>query len=668
MKKQMNLSKGLVLLLALMLLRTPSALSEAEVVSAQSPFCAYAVSDGTIWQEVRKENGTQIVRTKPGEEKTVMYEGDGISAIDVHDDLVYAACENGTIICLDQNGKMISEWDARSADGSVYKIAAGERYAALITRDGKLYVLETSSGHMRLFSGIGTVGSAAYVDDGTFAAAHYRPDLKAYVISILDAQTGSVEDIARLDDVFVDIDALTVLEDGTIYCITLLSQLYCVEDGTAVLLASFNSVQLSGVSGALNGQRVFDGKELYLSVSGALYRIDLEAYLAMQSEMPSLVICGDDAEVFEPRMALAIANFERRNPDVRVQFQTASQEDLVLELMSGSQEYDLFLLEDRSARDMLRAGLFADLRTYPGVMQSLEDWIDIGAMRLSNGTIRMIPTDIMGMDILTVQEKGRADSLGITLPEGGITYKEAEELAVQAREASGFFSEVRLLAQTKQLYAPVHLYTARYCDWMAGDMDYDTDEFRALLQFWKDMADEEMIVLKENYAATDRDALLDNADDFLSVSDTYGAISRGEFLVFPNADAQPLCTVALRGLYLYEYGAQKEKAAEFLSIYASEDAQKELMSPYAVFLKDLDSYVCLPEWTDIGATIYTGIDIDPAGHDRWIFVLEHSVLRPPLTEASGVLIKMMPQYLAGEVTEDELIGELSRAMDLLLNE
>lgn len=641
---------------------------ELEICAAQNPFCAYAVADGVLWQVQREENGDQVVLVKPGEDKEIVYEGGWISAIDTHRDSAFVACENGTIVWLEQNGTIVEGWDLHSVDGYVRKIAAGERYLALITSEGQLYFLETSSGQIRSFGGVGTVCAAADTHDGKFVVAHYRHDQKSYAISILDAQTGSVEDIALLEEVFVDIDAMTVLEDGTMYCITQLSQLYRVEDGIAELLATFNAAQISGVSGALNGQRVFDEKKLYLSISGALYSVDIDEYTGMQSAMRSLVICGDDEEVFEPRMALTISNFERQNPDVRVRFRTASQEDLVLELMSGSQEYDLFLLDGSGARDMQRAGLFTDLRAYPGITNSLGGWIDIGAMKAQDGSIYFIPTEIMGVDILCMQEKGRSDSLDIILPNGGCSYDDAEMLAAQAREKSGFFSDVYLLAQTKQFYAPVHIYNAQYCDWMAGDVDYDTDEFRALLQFWKNMADNDLVILKENYAATDRDALLDNADDCLSISDTYGAISRGEFMYFPNAEAQPLCTVALRGLYLYEYGEQKDLAAEFLAIYASEDVQKELMSPYAVFLKDINSYVCLPEWTDIGMTIYNGIDIDPAGHEYWVNVMENSLLRPPLSEVTGRLIGLAPKYLAGEKSEDDVIAELNTASDILLNE
>jgi len=642
--------------------------AEWEIYAAQNPFCAYAVSDGVLWQAERGENGDQVVLRKPGEDKVVVYEGGWISAIGTHRDSAFVACESGTIVCLQQNGEIIEEWDAHSVDGRVCKIAAGERYAALITGEGRLYFLETSNGQVQEFVGVGAVCAATHTDDGRFVIAHYRHDQKSYVISILDVQAGTVEDIALMEEIFVDIDALTVLEDGTIYCITQLSQLYRVENGAAELLATFNATQISGVSGALNGQRMFSGKELYLSISGALYCVDMDEYTAKQSAKRSLVIYGDDAEVFEPRMALAVADFERQNPDMRVQFRTASQEDLVLELMSGSKEYDLFLLDGSGARDMQRAGLFEDLRMYPGIMNSLDSWIDIGAMRSQDGSIYFIPTEVMGVDILCMQEKGRADSLGIILPNSGCSYNDAETLAVQAREKSGFFSEVYLLAQTKQLFVPVHIYIAQHCDWMAGDIDYDTDEFCTLLQFWKNMADDDLIILKENYAAADRDALLDNADDYLSISDTYGAISRGEFMYFPNAEAQPLCTVALRGLYLYEYGAQKDLAAEFLAIYASEDAQKELMSPYAVFLKDINAYVCLPEWTDIGATIYTGIDIDPIGHENWVSVMENSSLRPPLSEVTGRLIGLVPDYLAGEISEDDVIAELNNAANILLNE
>lgn len=636
---------------------------EIELFAEDASSTRYAVDGNVLWYS-DNDAKTLYIRDENGIDR-VLYSTDEIRSVDTYQGNVYVLSgrKQYTISCLSSTGELLGEWHLPRMSGYPTSLLALEDHIVFQESEAAglnntLYVLEKDTGKTRIVPDVYYVsyGMARYGKDDLLFAYFDKNQNASYIVCTLDPDTFERKELGTCK---INPETMAVDGKGDIYIASWSNHfgIHRFNGSGTEMLASYSAERdlMPNAKDVVYGwPKIADGW-LYMPVNQKVFRVPIDA-VSHDSGKEVLTIYSEFPLV-EPTFVEAIHLFEMEHTDVAVRVGFSEREDLTLELMSGTAQYDIYRLHWGDQVQMHRAGLFADLSQSPAIMKSLEDWHEIGAMRDQSGALRVIPTAISGMELYVAPETGLLEEYGIELLHDGTTYDEYRALARQIKEKNSLFRRIFLTAELQSIRHPVHVYNAMY------GMDYGAQEFSKLLSFWKQMF-EEGLTGQWMGVSEIPNALL--ACDPYLVYDYFGPVCRGEYMYYPNTEGLPVCTIGLDGLYLYEYSGQKELAAEFLAIFASREVQKHQSSWQNAFLRDITAY---EEYTAWAAGMLdderNGVVFPLAGYEHWACVLKNSVMRPNSREITDIMFKLYPKYLSGEMTEIELISELREKADIL---
>ncbi len=273
---------------------------------------------------------------------------------------------------------------------------------------------------------------------------------------------------------------------------------------------------------------------------------------------------------------------------------------------------------------MQSAGLFDDLRAYPNIMESLQNWIKIGAMYDSTGALTHIPVEIYSLSLYTPLSEDKLAQYSVDLPGTVLTRAQFRAISKQVRSQSTDLQPIYFSGMNPYLAEPFELYCVRENDIAQGVLDFDTPEFRALLDEWKALFADDL-VLKGFFGIPDESTYVLYACLPFINNANFSQILRGQFFYPPTDDGEKLCLVQTSGLYLNRYSDQKDSAADFLATLASMDVRGRDDYWTRLFLKDTTLYPNHAKWFSGEDRFYSIQPSAPVeGYANWVDVLEHS--------------------------------------------
>lgn len=647
-----------LLMIVLVLLACPAVYAQEKwTLVTPLPGTKYAVDENIIWSasdDPNKNDGTwRLLYRIDDEGKTeLICELERIMALDAYDGDVYVACgkDDPSIKKINKEGVVLQEWTLPGlGDAWIYSLSVLDNYIALRV-ENELYVIDMLTGFVQEWHDMRNITALATCGKNQIAISKPQNDGR-YGIYSIDLITEKIE---LLGLCIVEPEEMAVMADDRILVFTSTLSLYIIAEDSMVQLSPVDYQELANGSPSIIGRsRMRDGK-VFLDVNKQLYSADIDDLIDGLDGKSVLTIYSRWPVLYDT-LNLATRIFEERHPDMKVKFVSIDKEDFVQELMASTGECDIAFLQWGEQRDMLRAGLLADLRVYPQVMDSLMNWIDIGAMKAEDGAIYMLPVDVWDMDLYLVQDTERLSQSGIDTPVHS-DYETFMKMGETLLARSSFFDRFYLCTQTTHFAAPILQYCAVEGDCLRGEYNFDTDEFRTMLGFWKEMMMKGYSVSKSSTHEHSHEVIFDTGEMNL---DLLKKIADGDYAYLPTESGKSICTIAVDGLYMHTNGRQKEYAAEYLAIYASLEVQGAQYRPSNLFLSELTDYNECENWMS------EDLITDTTSYENWVSVLENSVYRPELDELIEVMHTLGPAYIDGTVSEDEIIDALNAKVHVL---
>lgn len=669
MKK--TVSVFLVLALALACLGASAAVAYRTLFYREG-FYRFAMDGNDVW--IADEDGLWL--SKGGTDAKLLLERAKISAVDARGGLGYIAYEDGGdwfVAEADREGRITREWLVPAE--YISEIVALESGIALLNgelMEGELLLLDKATGVMKNAEGPSDLGVICAGADGTSVLVgslingrFWRADIQ----SALAEEIGSPDEYAN---------SILETEDGKLRMLLIQPEYVKIFEYTpGGECTEYGEIPLEGMTVYSVRQTQ---EHIFMQTDKAMRRYNVTDF-KQEEPKRELVIALDIAASGDMRFAQAIRVFQTKYPDVRVRQDRVQEEELVLSLMAGEKTCDIFFMNLQSTDELQRAGLFADMREYPQITQELENWIDMpGILYDTNGRLIRVPVSIPmghGWAVPFLHHYDLLIESGLEIPMEPMDHEQFRALCAQAREKG-----IYLYAAETRVQEALALYIALYADPINGVLDFDTPEFRQIMEFWKQLKEDDLVLFYDTPDATPDEIM--NDDTYLFVCG-YGA--RGlsyhrdpavrQWLYPPTPEGTPVLPTSMDALYLYEYGAQKELAADFIASYASVEAQAAAYEGKHLYLKDVTQYTGYEQWIVPFMT----------GYARWpeLGMVEEQIFYPEKHEMDkelytyGVPLLYMTQlrlqyyeqareYMVGNITLDEMISVLNEKADIWLNE
>ena len=663
--------RWIALLLALIMvctLCTGMAAAAYRTILEKEGFYFFAVDGNDVWFEQEKELWLSRGGTDPrliGEYGyiTALAARGGMGYISyVKDDEVYVAQ-------ISRDGELIQEWLV-TAD-YVQAMCAAEGTLALITGDmeAELMLLDTKTGAMQVAEDVLNPLVLCTGADGKSIIAF---SILSSMLWRVDPDSMQAQEIGT-PDAFPN--AVYETEDGVLRILQNqpgFVKIYEYTPGGETAETGEISMGESTIFGmGLSAEHIF------VQADGKLLRYNLKDFEPQASVRTLRIAC--DMPSGDMRFQQALRLFREKYPDVQVKQETVKEEDLVLSLMSGEAEYDILYMDPQSIDPFEKAGLFADLSTYPQIVSAMENWIDMpGILYDENGKFIRVP-DTISFEVPRLHNFDLLIESGTEIPSGPIDYAAFRDLCAQAREQGFYFYATD--ARLAEVYS---MYCALYTDPMNGVLDFETPEFRRIMEFWKQMQDEDLIRVC-SFRNEEDIAWLESGEDYLFTACEFARNVTfhsdpdvRKWIYPPTPDGEAIVIAGVPALYLYEHGRQKDLAADFLSIFASPEAQAAEYEANDLYLRDLTQYSMYEQWTtpqlwDFSARFpgMNTVEHQEVYVQQWEMEKELFACAKPIRSLSSVRVPFYNNaalYLSGEITLDEFIAILNEKADIWLNE
>jgi len=387
-----------------------------------------------------------------------------------------------------------------------------------------------------------------------------------------------------------------------------------------------------------------DGENIYVIVDNRLMynRADEEP-----AEEQVLTIVGGLSGSHDPRFAKAIEIFTARNPEYTVKL-TESQYGAQLRtaVMANEPGYDLFLMDSKTSTDFKISGILVDFSENEVITENIAQYMDMPFLWEDDGSLYGIPVRVFtkGFSIT----RALLNEIDIDIDRNW-TWDEFFALKDVAKELG-----LRLIDDDMSWWGFREWYESAYCDYAAGEANYDTDAFRKLAGIWKQLSEEDMI----NYDPAKTGNVL--------LKYGFGCPVQGEdryvHLGMPAMDGEIITPIDLPAFYVNCYGEQTDAAIEFLEIFSSPEVQFESQVGSELFLSDLESYTEYSLWQ-----MFNWIPTDEQ-MEQWQHFLSTGKQRGTNQEFNKGVKELVSAYLADEITVDEFALEMQERADLMVGE
>lgn len=668
--------RWIALVLALLMvcsLCTGMAAAGYRTVLEREGFYFFAIDGNDVWFEQEKE----LWLSKGGTDPRLIGEYGHITALAARGGMGYISYIKDNEVYVTQisrDGELVQEWIV--AADYVQAMCAAEGALALITGDmeTELLLLDTKTGAMQVAEDVLNPLALCTGADGKSIIASSILSSSFWKV---DPATMQAQEIGA-PDAFPN--AVYETEDGVLRIAQNqpgFVKIYEYTPGGETVEMGEVSTGESSVYGV-----GLAAEHLFVQADGKLLRYNLKDFEQQAPERTLRI--AFDMPSGDMRFQQALRLFREKYPDVQIKPETVKEEDLVLSLMSGEAEYDIFYMDSQTTDPFEKAGLFADMSEYPQIVSAMESWIDMpGILYDENGKFIRVPDSVQVDSGFTLPKLHNYDLLiesGIEIPSGPIDYDTFRDLCAQARK-QGFYC----YATDNRLQEAYGIYCALYTDPMNGVLDFDTPEFRRIMEFWKQMQDEDLVLVYDltgqSRDVTDQmrvdDRYLFTNYSFQKEISYHADPNVRKWIYPPTPDGEAIVVARVPALYLYEHGRQKDLAADFLAIYASPETQAAEYEGNDLYLNDLTLYSMYEQWTtpqlwssaafpEIGTVERQVVYVQQWEMDKELFACAKPIrfmdsVRLPFYNNAGL-------YLSGEITLDEFIAILNEKADIWLNE
>lgn len=620
---------------------------------------AFAVDGSNVWlidQDglwlSRKGIDFQLIYTCEDVRKIDAYEGAGY--------LVYGD-ENRILAKIDESGALQQEWILPFEEEIISFRVYGE--SALFSMGeqgaGDLLLYTLSSGSAQELE----LDAAGPVSRGN-AGEYLVGQMEWGEIWRVNAQTGECSRIEMQSQVYPMTQCIT--QEGVRALTYREDEVDIVDISKSGEVVTIGSIPPQGVwlGAALTDEYI------YLRADNKLVRYEIEQFLQAAAVKKTELTVAYDWSVFQNREAVRM--FEKMHPDTVVRFKEVDPESFTLSLMAGQNEYAMYAGFGEVISQYDYFGLVEDLGQYPQIMQSLQDWHEVGAMYTYDGRIMMIPYGSVGYQWFLPTNGEQFAQMGINLD--GMqtpTYEEFAEMAQTARD-----NGVWLFGDDDSPNFLFYDYLAKHPDYLTDGRHFDTEDFRVMMQTWKEWFDSGLMLLvpwDEKYTVRPDDMGLVLRDDILLVDNGYGFgyelndfsgyMIENNYVGIPDAQGSGIISSDMIGVCIFSNSAQKELAADFLACFASAETMDEYEGrdeAQWMYLKDLSMYTFIGSNPDGQLT--------PEQFERVKQMHQRTRCAPNIFDITNELVGVdIPQYLRGEITLDELVERANERTERWIN-
>ena len=437
-----------------------------------------------------------------------------------------------------------------------------------------------------------------------------------------------------------------------------------------------------------NGVRMTAGSHyVYVQMTTSeIYSVPMDGLGREPSEILTLYLPYEPINYF----AMSIEDYMAANPGLLIRYRVVDSYDMKTRLLAGEEDIDIVGIEAAYGEmyDYYDTGVLEDLAAYPGIQEILADERLLpGALSglMVDGALPCVPLELT-VHALKVSPNGM-EKAGLPTPEEGWDWYDFYAMMDAATcDADGdgtldglpYMNEVSSLLEDR--WPPFMMdYLVNYYDEEARFIDFDTQQFRDLMEMWKDYSQKEWANRRfeesmewgaSAYASlSQRNVSIWALGGFLD-QDTYPYY----FYPLPSVrteDGSPsVYSVGSNSQYLglYSRSQNKERAADFLAFLSSYD-QKHA---YDLWYDESIIYeVEAREDYTVDPNADQMMDDDTAlflerGLETYKTVLARTVMPRFSQEDWLQLSNFTASYRQGQLTLDELIAELTEKTEMML--
>lgn len=323
-----------------------------------------------------------------------------------------------------------------------------------------------------------------------------------------------------------------------------------------------------------------DRDTLYIGAIGALAleTIDLKQVQSREQRSLTLINAGN---IDNPRMGEAVKAFVRKHPNVRIQYKSMSEEQLLVALMSGEDGVDVLAIQSNEVARYVDAGVIAGLETDIGIQHALTEWIDLGEMVYYRDVLWGIPYQ-MTIGSLDVNDD-LIKYLNISTPEHPYEWNDLFALAETFNpdvDGDGMVDYYFLLDDDR-LPVCLQQYMVSYGD---NPIMFMTDSFYTMMESYKKIYKKGMIFSLFDEACPYERAL------FIAGGFAMLPFDETQYNSLPWLSGVPVYTADMSALSANKHSDNLDIALEFLRIFASGEIQRAGSSSEIGFLKQNERY------------------------------------------------------------------------------
>lgn len=434
---------------------------------------------------------------------------------------------------------------------------------------------------------------------------------------------------------------------------------YCWKDGEL----EQRRYNLAGL-GAMSALADADEENLYIydAVSGRMQVYPLDMIAGMSNDTLTIGMFYDD--LVPNYLEMGIGYFEKVHPDVAVEFKRYKDPDKMrLDLMSAQSDTDILFLDTMTCSNIVASGVFADLRDF-SCIRALEGSDEFAkwpfhVMESPEGELLLLPAGSEELDIWTARTDEFA-RLGLDIPPEYWTWDDLLEIGRRAKAID---------PNTFVLFSPHEIlkqYGAEYVDFIGGQVNYDTPLFRHVLEIFKALHDEQLVL-----SAVPSLNTIDETD-YTLLFDSIGFVSQQwelkEGAMYPPSlqrGDEPVVGLKTNLIGAYSASDDIELAAEFISL---------------LYRAPIDKEAPFKSWDTEFPLIYTDTQVNMRanateyGH---CISKEHAQrLREFCSQSLPIAVfnnleevyGPAEEYAAGRISVDEAVCQIQRNMERLINE
>ena len=365
------------------------------------------------------------------------------------------------------------------------------------------------------------------------------------------------------------------------------------------------------------------------------------------AESKVLTIYNGRAYDIDDRLAKATEIFIQRHPEYAVKLTAGvGMEKLNTALMANDPGYEIMILALTRAEEYKKSGILAELSGNEIISENIAQWMEMPFLHESDGNLYGLPISIMPYGFTI--SKALYNEIGMELDRNW-TWDDFYALVDVARELG-----LKITNGDNAWTAIMRQYQSAYCDYYAGESNYDTETFRRLVTMWKELADEGMLsdpfkneaVLLEFHIMP----VIMNAEMW----------KESLYLGMPTLDGECVTPIEMEALYVNAQSEHKDAAMEYMEIYSSPEVQLENYNPE--MLPDLEKHTNYIWWERFGE-VPTQEQME-----LWQHYMKSGKLCAHSDEFGVVVVDLIADLVADRLTVDEFIAEMQERADLMVGE